>query len=530
MSESPSTEVQKASRVFKQAAGRLLARNGWPFMFVTGAVITLLSVVHILAVTAVWSVFGFAFDDAWIHLQYARMIFDGHPWEYAQGIPSTGSSAPLWSVVLAPIFVLGYARDTVIASVLLISVFLYAVDTSLVGYLVREHTGRWQIGVLGQAVFVLVPRNAGLMLSGMETPLAMMMLLLTLILLPRKDTKYDLLLGLVAGFSYLCRPEFVLIAAVCLPLRAVWLLAKDRLVMRRSVSIGGMFAIAALVVAPWVLHCLNTTGLPLPDSYYSKLRWGVTQIDISYWDFFWYKVWFPTEPYLALGFVGGMVLLLKRRPFELAMSTSLFILYRLTMPGMSLLFAARYLVPLFDLLAISFVAGGFMGLEKLLKKVKLPGFTATDRAFVAGMVVLLLFTPSLSSYILHVDIHANQIMNINEMQVTLSEWVRDNVPEDAVIATYDVGALGYFSRCTVIDVYGLVTPEVLHNRTTVPEQAQFLKDIHCDYIMFYEEWFVYLWDEISHIGGSVHKVVSAHIEPNVVCGTSNMAVYTVTWS
>jgi arabinofuranosyltransferase len=463
-------------------------------------------------------------------VQYARTIFEGHAWEYAQGIPSTGSSAPLWSVILAPIFLLGYARETVVTVVLVISAVFYAVDTSLVGYLVWQYTDRWQVGVLGQVVFILVPRNAGLMLSGMETPLAMLMLLLALILLPRKDIKSDLLLGVVAGLAYLCRPEFVLIAAVCLPARAIWLLYRDRLSAARILSTAGMFLFAALIVAPWVLHCLNTTGLPLPDSYYSKLRWGVSHNDVSLWNFFWYDVWFPTEPYLALGFMGGLVLLFMGRPFEITIATSLFALYRGTMPGMSLLFAARYLVPLFDLLAIAFVAGTFKGVEKLLPSDRKPSSSETERPIVAGLIVLLLFVPSLGSYVQHVDIHANQIMNINEMQVTLSEWVRDNVPEDAVIASYDVGALGYFARCTVIDIYGLVTPEMLHNRTNLADQALFLRELNCDYIMFYEEWFVYLRGAIYDLGGSVQKMVSVHIDPNVVCGTSNMAVYSVTWS
>jgi hypothetical protein len=500
-----------------------------PFLAVTGTVVAFLSALHVFLVAAAWGVFGFPFDDSWIHVQYACTIFEGRAWEYARGIPSTGSSAPLWSVILAPIFLFGYAQDTIVASVLAISTMLYAVDTFLVGILVKEHTRRWQIAVLGQIVFVLVPRNAGLMLSGMETPLAMMMLLLAVMLLPKKDVKYDLILGVIAGLAYLCRPEFVLIAAICLPVRAIYLLIRNRLSIKRIVSVVCMFGLAALVVAPWVLHCLGTTRLPLADSYYSKLRWGVTEDAINLWNFFWYSAWFPTEPYLALGFLGGIGLAAKGRPYEILMSTSLFILYRLTIPSTSLLFAARYLVPLFDLFAISFVAGCFIIIERLFTSQKASSFTGTERTVVAATIILILFAPSLSSYVLHVDIHANQIKNINDMQVTLSEWVRDNIPENAVIASYDVGALGYFSRCTVIDVYGLVTPEMLHNRTTLHDQAVFLKELNCDYIMFYEEWFVYLWWEINNVGGTATRIISIHIELNVVCGTSNMAVYRVIW-
>ena len=504
--------------------------DSWRVSLLFSVLLGAISIYHVQATMAMWGVYGFSFDDSWIHVQYARTIFEGRAWQYAWGIPSTGSSAPLWSVVIAPIFLFGYEHDVVVTSVLVIAAILYTLDIFLVGRLVFSHTEKWYVAILAQAVFILVPRNAGLMMSGMETPLAMFVLLLTLYFLPKMEWQYDLILGILAGLAYLCRPEFVLLAALCFPIRALWRLKRDGITKRWFFPTVAMFGLAALVVLPWIIHCLQTTGLPLPDSYYSKLRFGVSENDISLWNFFWFTVWFPMEPYLILGFVGGFVLLLKKRPYEFFMVTSLWILYRLTMPGMSLLFAARYLVPLFSLLAISFVAGISIVLETFLTSHQTDEWIRPhERSLLVIFILALLFIPSLPSYYLYVDVHANQTKNIEEMQVTLAMWVRDHIPENATIATYDVGALGFFAKGRVIDIYGLVTPIILHNYTNVLQQAQYLRAINCTYIMFYVEWFVYLRSCIYATNGSVKTLYSVHIDDNVVCGTDNMAVYQIYW-
>jgi hypothetical protein len=104
------------------------------------------------------------------------------------------------------------------------------------------------------------------------------------------------------------------------------------------------------------------------------------------------------------------------------------------------------------------------------------------------------------------------------------------VPEDAVIASYDVGALGFLSRATLIDVYGLVTPEVLHNRTSTYEVAAYLKELNCSFIMFYVEWFPWLRGSMESLGAEITHLLTVTIEENVVCGTSNMAIWRVTWT
>src|SRR5688572_23083681 len=47
---------------------------------------------------------AFPLDDAWIHQTYARTFAQNGEWAYRPGQPSSGSTAPLWTLLLA----LGY--------------------------------------------------------------------------------------------------------------------------------------------------------------------------------------------------------------------------------------------------------------------------------------------------------------------------------------------------------------------------------------------------------------------------------------
>src|SRR5437016_11883071 len=49
---------------------------------------------------------GFPLDDSWIHLHFARNIAEGEGFSYNPGRPVAGSTAPLWTVLLAAACVL----------------------------------------------------------------------------------------------------------------------------------------------------------------------------------------------------------------------------------------------------------------------------------------------------------------------------------------------------------------------------------------------------------------------------------------
>ena len=68
--------------------------------------VVVLSVAGYLARSSMMYGLGFPLDDAWIHQTYARNLVVLGEWSFVPGQVSAGSTAPLWSAVLAIGYVL----------------------------------------------------------------------------------------------------------------------------------------------------------------------------------------------------------------------------------------------------------------------------------------------------------------------------------------------------------------------------------------------------------------------------------------
>jgi len=88
------TTISSSSNLPRRRDGR------WPVWLIL-ALITVMSVGIYLLVSAFTYRIGFPLDDAWIHQTYARNLALRGEWAFNPGIPSGGSTAPLWSALLA---------------------------------------------------------------------------------------------------------------------------------------------------------------------------------------------------------------------------------------------------------------------------------------------------------------------------------------------------------------------------------------------------------------------------------------------
>ena len=78
---------------------------------------------------------GFPLDDSWIHLQFARNLAAGHGLSYNPGEMVTGSTAPLWTALLALLFPL---PGNVLAWTKLLGIAFHAAGVSAAWRLARE--------------------------------------------------------------------------------------------------------------------------------------------------------------------------------------------------------------------------------------------------------------------------------------------------------------------------------------------------------------------------------------------------------
>ena len=74
---------------------------------------------------------------------------------------------------------------------------------------------------------------------------------------------------------------------------------------------------------------------------------------------------------------------------------------------------------------------------------------------IPGLIALTINTVRLT------DLYSWNNQNINEMQVELALWIRENIPPHEMIAVNDAGALRFLGGHTILDLQGLNNHEVL---------------------------------------------------------------------
>ncbi len=124
--------------------------------------------------------------------------------------------------------------------------------------------------------------------------------------------------------------------------------------------------------------------------------------------------------------------------------------------------------------------------------------------------------------------YAWNVRNIEETQVRIGRWLADETPADAVVATNDIGAIGFFSNRRVIDMVGLVTPEMLERlrRTRDREGAvlDYFRHDRPDYLVIFDDWY----PGIARRSDLHEELLRVPIENNLTCGspaTREMTVY-----
>jgi hypothetical protein len=496
-------------------------------LFIAAVIITSISCMYYFGVMLGLGNPGFTLDDSWIHLQFARTIYEGTPWEYSPGYPSTGSTSPLWSVILSVLFYFTSDTITIVWGVLLISMIFFIACSYMVGNIVRKYTESVTWGFVGILGFVILPRNTWLMLSGMETPLFMFILLSAIYLLDKTDIRSDLLLGVIAGLAYLSRPEGVLVAVILIPIRFLMLEFRKQVDRKRILALilSGVFAL--LIVTPWILHCFNVTGHPLPDTFYAKVH-SPTELEFEAWDFWWY--YFVKEMnFLFIGIAAGAFLILKGKPYPWILALALTILYRVSTPYASLINNARYLVPIFDLFFITAIVFAAWLIETAFVRIAKLKNNSETRFLSAVVITLLLVIPLIPSYVYQVTYFTKSVRTINDMHVGLGNWMAENTPEDAIFATHDAGAIRYISGRSMIDIAGLLSPDIIHGNMSTRDTLRYLRQQGCNYFVFFDELFV--WWSLHLPTNAYANLYTVHIPPEIFAsaGRDTMSVYQIYW-
>ncbi|MBI3785042.1 MAG: hypothetical protein HY270_16755 [Deltaproteobacteria bacterium] len=406
-----------------------------------------------------------AVDDAFITLRYARSLAEGNGFAYNLGQPVLGTTTPLFALLVAFLHTLiGVDYTTLAFAIAVIAHAASAVLLAILGARYGHSLAGWVAGLL----LAVAPLMIAVSVGCMETSL---FILLTLwVLLPRGGHP-ALSADVAAALAVLVRPEGVLTAALHL-FRAA---GSGRL--RRACTV------LAAVILPWAAFATYYFGSPVPNSVVAKWRirgsssgmiegfWNAMASTFLGFDTMFMRLTEPLVwqlwglrivipyPLLLLNLASGLLLLsagvagmryLWRHNMGrgLIFFTSAYVgLYVITGP----VFFAWYAAPILPLVNLA----AAIGVAEILKRrISAVGFRRAAAAIITAAALALAAGQSLrmtSAWPDEREVHYRRII----------EWLGPLAQSPStLIAAMEVGAPGYYSRARMLDLCGLVSPEM----------------------------------------------------------------------
>jgi hypothetical protein len=107
---------------------------------------------------------------------------------------------------------------------------------------------------------------------------------------------------------------------------------------------------------------------------------------------------------------------------------------------------------------------------------------------------------------------------IESEMVAAAHWVAENTEPGSLIGAHDIGALGYFGDRELVDLAGLVSPEVIPFIRDESRLGNYLDEQAADYLVTFPGWYPDLVAR-STLVYQTNKQYSPEM------GGENMAVY-----
>jgi hypothetical protein len=462
---------------------------------------------------------GFPLDDGWIHQTYARNLAIAGEWAYLPGKTSGGSTSPLWTLLLSLVHLTntGPFGGTFVISVLL---FLLAgvVFQDLAKLIRQSDKPEWFSHIPVFAIFFFLEWHMNWATgSGMEIILYISLILLFFWSLFRDQTPW--LPGIFIGLAFWTRPDGVTLLG---PLYFILLLRQGSLrdkwkrLWRVTVMLLPFFA-------GYFLFNKITAGSWWPNTFYAKQTEYASLYDISILKRIWQlaiQPWIGSSIVLIPGLMYFIVTAIKNKNWAVIgmflWASGYILIYAVRLPVVYQ--HARYLMPTMPVFFLLGLKGTLQWLDGLnISESKIhPNLIRFGVLSLLGLLLI-------GFWFLGAKAYAEDTAIIHEEMVETSLWIRDNIPTDEVIAAHDIGALGYFGEHQIIDLAGLISPEVIPFIRDEGQLLLYLQELDIHYLMTLSDWY----HDLPLAGKEIYRSDGNAI---LKAGGQPMAIYEYNWS
>jgi hypothetical protein len=431
-------------------------------------------------------------DDAYIHFQYARQIALGQWYVYNPGEPATsGATSWLYPYVLALGYRLGFQDLAMGAWAMGVGALALALSAFVVARLARHYHAPMVLAWLVAGTFALNGSVAWHYMSGMETGLTTLALLLLLWMVVRDRLDWPFI-GAPA-FLALMRPEagwFTIVAVLVMIVRK-WHTAKNYMLLCALIPlamIAGQPVFNWAITGTWVATGNQAKSILGTVPFWPEA--ALARIAENMWRMIWEFAISTSAregqylPHLfVFALAGGVWLLIAPQRRYVALTLLLWLgggIVAISTLDTAFWHFKRYQMPLMALLMPLAAWGVLAGWTWLSARVW--ARRAWGVLFVGSFVWSWLTLPVwLGHYRLNVDYVAAQ-------PLAMARWLAANTPSGARVAVHDVGMMRYLGGRTTVDMVGLTTPNAAEYWRNGPGSvAEFLALQQPDLIAAYSD-------------------------------------------
>jgi hypothetical protein len=226
-----------------------------------------------------------------------------------------------------------------------------------------------------------------------------------------------------------------------------------------------------------LLFNLALSGNPMPNTFYAKQAeyqayWSSKTIIERVSDYLWPIL---ASPFLALvpGAIWWLTKNIRARNWGALASLIWFFgyvaIYFTRLPAYQ---HGRYIIPALPIMYL----WGVLGFLELISSPKI-----NKRVVPLWQVTTVVLTVAFA--FMAARQNAYDIFWIDSEMVTTAKWVEQNIPSDALLAVHDIGALGFFVPNPLLDMAGLINPDVVPFIRDEARLAEYLDSNSVDYLI-----------------------------------------------
>jgi hypothetical protein len=421
--------------------------------------------------------------DGWIFLQYARNLALGNGWSLNSGEVSFGATSPAWVVLLAGVYRISPGHFETLSGLLGLVFFSLAILLMFraLRFAMVDTFSPW--AAVSVTAVALVPFS-GLFyaISAMETGLYLALFTAAVCMIQRRASGFvpDLLFGTLSGLLFLTRPEGIVCAALYLAVD--W--PRPQRFLRTLAVAGGLL----IVIAPWELFMFLNSGHFLPTSGNGRLYGYINivyptltlneYLDLSFvgrlWliptvirtQFFQHPVMlvFCLLPFLLVCGVFGAEMT-ARRPQRLS-------LFLMGYCGLTLAAYIMFQPLLFQRYFVTFLPSAVITLAPFLSAPRRR--VGIVPAAAVGLCIAALNVGAFRYYRDHAELDAETIRLVRAVR-------SEGAP--CRLAAEPLGYAAYFTSCYVIDLGGLINPDIWEYWKQGKDSLQYALDQRANFVL-----------------------------------------------